>query len=78
MNTFTGIFSRILLKFFVIFSHILKNQEQLFFRNTFQWSLLKNCRANQLTGSYTMRVFTEWYFRIDHNTEAAAGGALQK
>ena len=78
MNTFTGIFSRILLKFLVIFSHILKNQEQLFSRNTFQWLLLKNCKANQLTGSYTMRVFTEWYFRIDYNTEAAAGGALQK
>ena len=78
MNSFTGIFSRILLKFLVIFSHILKNQEQLFSRNTFQWLLLKNCKANQLTGFYTMRVFTERYFRTDYNTEAAAGGVLQK
>ena len=25
-----------------------------------------------------MRVFIERYFRTDHNTEAAAGGVLQK
>ena len=78
MNTFAGLFSRILLKFLVIFSHILKNQEQLFSRNTFQWLLLKSCKVNQLTGFYAMRVFTERYFRTDYNTEAAAGGALQK
>ena len=65
-------------KIFSYFFSYFENQEQLFFRNTFQWLLLKNCKANQLTGSYTMRVFTEWYFRIDYNTEAAAGGALQK
>ena len=78
MNTFTGIFSRILLKFLDIFSHILKNEEPLFSRNTFQWFLLKNCKANHLTGFYTMRVFSEQYFRTDYNTEAAAGGVLQK
>ena len=78
MNSFTGIFSRILLKFLVAISHILKNYEQLFSRNTFQWLFLKNCKANQLTGFYTMRVFTERYFRTDYNTEAAAGGVLQK
>ena len=55
MQLFTGIFSRILLKFLVIFSRILKNQEQLFSRNTFQWLLLKNGKANQLTGFYTTR-----------------------
>ena len=78
MNTFTGIFSRILLKVFVIFSHILKNQEQLFSRNTFQWLLLKNCKANQLAGFCMMWVFTDQYFQTDYNTEAAAGGVLQK
>ena len=31
-----------------------------------------------LVFSYTMRVFTERYFRTDYNTEAAAGGVLQK
>ena len=76
---YTGILSRILLKFLVIFSHILKNQEQLFSRNTFQWLLLKNCKANHLTGFYTMQDFTERYFRTDYNTaEAATAGVLQK
>ena len=76
---YTGILSRILLKFLVIFSHILKNQEQLFSRNTFQWLLLKNCKANHLTGFYTMQDFTERYFRTDYNTaEAATAGVLHK
>ena len=35
---YTGILSRILLKFLVIFSHILKNQEQLFSRTPFSGS----------------------------------------
>ena len=65
-------------KIFSYFFYILKNQEQLFSRNTLQWLLLKNCKANQLTGFYTMRVFAEQYFRTGYNTEAPAGGVLQK